>query len=46
MLKQVERIIEIYLFPDMDMIFWPCHVIKQELEQQGAAQPAALYLEI
>ena len=44
--EQIQHIVQIYLLPHPYLILGPGHVVEQELQNKGAAQPPALYLEI
>ena len=45
-LEQIQRTVQIDLFPDVQMIFRFCHVIQQKFKNYGAAQTPALNLEL
>ena len=44
--EEVQHIVQINLLPHVQMIRGLCHVVEQELKQQGAAKLAALNLEV
>ena len=36
--KQIQHVIQIYTFSDMQVIFRLCHIIKEKFQNQGAAK--------
>ena len=45
-LKKIEHIIQINLFPDMQLIFRLRHIIKQKFKNQRTSKPASFNLKI
>lgn len=45
-LKQIQHIIKIYRFSDMNLIFWLNHIIKQEFQHQCTAKSPSFNFEI
>ena len=44
--EQIQHIVQIDRFPDMDLIFRLRHVVKQKFQDHGAAEAAAFNLEV
>ena len=44
--EQVERVVQIDLLADVQLIFGPGHVVQQKFENERAAEAAALDLEL
>ena len=44
--KKIQRAIQVYFLPDLELIFWLCHVVQNKFKDNGTAKASSLYLEI
>ena len=45
-LKQIQRTVQIDFFSHLELVLWLGQVVEQELQDDGAAEATALYLEV